>query len=327
MDRVLSGLRPTGRIHIGNYFGALSNWVKLQDKYKCFYEVADWHALTTMYAESSKFKDLIKETVIDWLTVGIDPEKSVLFVQSDVKEHAELHLLFSMLVTVPRLQRNPTLKEMVKDMHLEEKVSYGLLGYPVLQASDVLIYRPEKVPIGEDQLPHLELTREIARRFNYLYGETFPEPEPILTRAKRIPGIDGRKMSKSYGNAIFITESEDEVEKKIMQAFTDPEKIKKNDPGHPEGCVVFAYRKALDEEDAAELEKKCRAGEIGCVQCKKETSKMMNDFLQVFREKRIKIEKEASVEDILSEGASKARNFARETMEIVRERMGMWSRD
>jgi len=326
MERVLSGLRPTGRIHIGNYFGALVNWVRFQDEYKCFYEVADWHALTTMYPESKKFRELIRETVLDWLTVGIDPEKSVLFVQSDVKEHAELHLLFSMLVTIPRLQRNPTIKEVVKDLHMEDKISYGLLGYPVLQASDVLIYRPQKVPIGEDQLPHLELTREIARRFNHLYGETFPEPEPILTKTKRIPGIDGRKMSKSYGNAIYITEPPEEVEKKIMQAFTDPEKIKKDDPGHPEGCVVFAYRSTIDEDGTKELEKKCRAGEIGCVQCKRETAKMMNEFLDKFRKRREEL-KSVDVTSILKEGAEKAREFARETMQIVRERMGMWSRD
>jgi len=326
MERVLSGLRPTGRIHIGNYFGALVNWVKFQDEYQCFYEVADWHALTTMYSESKKFRELIRDTVLDWLTVGIDPEKSVLFVQSDVKEHAELHLLFSMLVTIPRLQRNPTIKEVVKDLHMEDKISYGLLGYPVLQASDVLIYRPQKVPIGEDQLPHLELTREIARRFNYLYGETFPEPEPILTKSKRIPGIDGRKMSKSYGNAIYITESPEEVERKIMQAFTDPEKIKKDDPGHPEGCVVFAYRSAIDEDGTEELEKKCRAGEIGCVQCKRETSKLMNEFLDKFRKRREEL-KHVDVNSMLKEGAEKAREFARETMQIVRERMGMWSRD
>ena len=326
MERVLSGLRPTGRIHIGNYFGALVNWVKFQEEYQCFYEVADWHALTTMYPESRKFRELIRETILDWLTVGIDPEKSVLFVQSDVKEHAELHLLFSMLVTIPRLQRNPTIKEVVKDLHMEDKISYGLLGYPVLQASDVLIYRPQKVPIGEDQLPHLELTREIARRFNHLYGETFPEPEPILTKSKRIPGIDGRKMSKSYGNAIYITESPEEVERKIMQAFTDPEKIKKDDPGHPEGCVVFAYRSAINEDGTEELEKKCRAGEIGCVQCKRETSKMMNEFLDKFRKKREEL-KAVDIHTILKEGAEKAREFARETMQIVRERMGMWSRD
>jgi len=326
MERVLSGLRPTGRIHIGNYFGALVNWVRFQDEYKCFYEVADWHALTTMYSESRRFRELIKETVLDWLTVGIDPERSVLFVQSDVKEHAELHLLFSMLVTIPRLQRNPTIKEVVKDLHMEGKISYGLLGYPVLQASDVLIYRPQKVPIGEDQLPHLELTREIARRFNHLYGDTFPEPEPILTKTKRIPGIDGRKMSKSYGNAIYITESPEEVEKKIMQAFTDPEKIKKDDPGHPEGCVVFAYRSAIDEDGTEELENRCRAGEIGCVQCKRETSKIMNEFLDKFRKKREEL-KAVDIHTILKEGAEKAREFARETMQIVRERMGMWSRD
>ncbi|MCD6277530.1 tryptophan--tRNA ligase [candidate division WOR-3 bacterium] len=326
MERVLSGLRPTGRIHIGNYFGALVNWVRFQDEYRCFYEVADWHALTTMYSESRRFRELIKETVLDWLTVGIDPERSVLFVQSDVKEHAELHLLFSMLVTIPRLQRNPTIKEVVKDLHMEGKISYGLLGYPVLQASDVLIYRPQKVPIGEDQLPHLELTREIARRFNHLYGDTFPEPEPILTKTKRIPGIDGRKMSKSYGNAIYITESPEEVEKKIMQAFTDPEKIKKDDPGHPEGCVVFAYRSAIDEDGTEELENRCRAGEIGCVQCKRETSKIMNEFLDKFRKKREEL-KAVDIHTILKEGAEKAREFARETMQIVRERMGMWSKD
>ncbi|RKZ21399.1 tryptophan--tRNA ligase [bacterium] len=322
MKRLLSGLRPTGKIHIGNLYGALSNWVKLQEEYRCFYEVADWHALTTAYQDTSNLRSLIKETVIDWISVGIDPEKSVLFVQSEVKEHAELHLLFSMLVTVSRLERNPTLKEMVRDMELQEQVSYGLLGYPVLQAADILIYRPDVVPIGEDQRAHLELTREIARRFNHLYGKVFPEPEPIFSSFPKVPGIDRRKMSKSYGNAIFVADEPDEIKKKVMQAFTDPEKIKKNDPGHPEGCVVFAYHQIFNP-GVSELEKECKRGNIGCVACKKRCAELMAKALEPYREKRRELERE-DIEGILREGARRARVVAGETMEMVREAMRLW---
>lgn len=324
MDKILSGLRPTGRVHIGNFFGAIENWVRLQNDNICFFEVADWHTLTTKPENSKNLKGLIKETVIDWFACGIDPEKSTVFVQSDVKEHAELYLLFSMLVTVQRLQRNPTLKDMIRDLSIGENLSFGLLGYPVLQAADILIYRANKVPVGEDQLPHIELAREIARRFNYLYGEVFPEPEGILTEAKRVPGLDGRRMSKSLGNTILISDSKEDVDKKIFEAFTDPLKIKKNDPGHPEGCVPFAYLKILNKELFTEREKACVNGEIGCVQCKKEIASKLNEFLEPIRKKRKEVEK-WDIEKILNKGKEKAIEETRKTMQIVRENMGLWS--
>lgn len=324
MDKVLSGLRPTGRVHIGNFFGAIENWVRLQAKNICFFEVADWHTLTTKPETSKNLKGLITETVIDWFSCGIDPEKSTVFVQSDVKEHSELYLLFSMLVTVQRLQRNPTLKDMIRDLSIGENLSFGLLGYPVLQAADILIYRANKVPVGEDQLPHIELTREIARRFNYLYGEIFPEPEAILTEAKRVPGLDGRRMSKSLGNTILISDSKEDVQKKVMEAFTDPLKIKKNDLGHPEGCVPFAYLKILNKELHTKRESECKNGEVGCVQCKKEIAEILNNFLEPFREKRKEISK-WDIEKILKLGKEKAQTETRKTIEIVRKNMGLWS--
>ncbi|MEA1913399.1 MAG: tryptophan--tRNA ligase [candidate division WOR-3 bacterium] len=320
MERILSGLRPTGRVHIGNYFGALKNWVSLQDSYETLYEIADWHTLTTKFEDTEDLKDRIINTAIDWVSVGIDPEKSVLFVQSDVKEHAELHLLLSMLITVPRLERNPTLKEMIRDADLKGQISYGLLGYPVLQASDVLIYRPRKVPVGEDQLPHLEITRELARRFNYLYKEVFPEVEPVLTETPRIPGLDGRRMSKSVGNAIYLSDSKEVVREKLLTAYTDPEKIKKDDPGHPGGCVVFAYLSAIGVSNLKELERECKKGGRGCVKCKRETASLLNEFLDPIREKREKIKKKDILE-ILKEGAEKAGFEAKKTMALVRNAM------
>ncbi len=320
MERILSGLRPTGRVHIGNYFGALKNWVSLQDSYETFYEIADWHTLTTKFEDTEDLKNRIINTAIDWVSVGIDPEKSVLFVQSDVKEHAELHLLLSMLITVPRLERNPTLKEMIRDADLKGQISYGLLGYPVLQASDVLIYRARKVPVGEDQLPHLEITRELARRFNYLYEKVFPEVEPVLTETPRIPGLDGRRMSKSVGNAIYLSDSKEVVREKLLTAYTDPEKIKKDDPGHPGGCVVFAYLSAIGVSNLKELERECKKGGRGCVRCKRETASLLNEFLDPIREKRGKIKKKDILE-ILKEGAEKAGFEAKKTMALVRNAM------
>lgn len=324
MQRILSGLRPTGKVHIGNYFGALKNWVKLQSDYETFYEIADWHSLTTKYDDTEALKQRIIDTAIDWISVGIDPGKSVLFVQSDVKEHAELHLLLSMLITVPRLQRNPTVKEMARDEGLQEKLSYGLLGYPVLQASDVLIYRPEKVPIGEDQLPHLEITRELGRRFNNLYGRVFPEVEPVLTDIPRLPGMDDQKMSKSLDNAIYISDTTEIVLKKILNAYTDPTKIKKDDPGHPKGCVVFAYLRALEVSSIEDIKKECRGGDRGCVECKKETASLLNDFLEPFREERRRIEREVDVVEILKSGGDRARVEAKKTIALVREAMNLW---
>lgn len=324
MQRILSGIRPTGKIHIGHYFGALKNWVELQNEYETFYMVADWHALTTNLKNTENLENRIIDTTIDWISVGIDPKKSVLFVQSQVKEHAELHLLLSMLITVPRLERNPTLKEVVKDSGLKGQISYGLLGYPVLQASDILVYRAHRVPIGEDQLPHLEITREFARRFNGLYGKVFNEVEPILTSNPRIPGLDGRKMSKSLNNAVYIADEPKDVEKKIMTAFTDPKKIRKSDPGHPKGCVVFAYLSAIGAPNIKDIKSECKKGERGCVDCKRAASSLLNEFLEPIREKRKKVKKEFDVVKILNAGAKKASKEAKETMELVRKAMGMW---
>ncbi|MEO0231441.1 MAG: tryptophan--tRNA ligase [candidate division WOR-3 bacterium] len=326
MKRVLSGLRPTGKIHIGNYFGALINWVNLQKEYECFYEVADWHVLTTDYKNTEKIKEYIIEAVCDWISIGIDPEKSVIFIQSKVKEHAELYLLFGMLISIARLERNPTVKEQVRDLGLEENISYGHLGYPVLQASDILIYKANLVPVGEDQLPHIEITREIARRFNYLYGETFPLPEPILTKTPRVPGIDGKaRMSKSLNNTIFVDEEPEELERKIMKAYTDPMKIKLGDPGHPDGCVVFAYHSLIDGKENPEIREGCESGKLGCVECKKNCINKMVSFLAPFREKKKELKKNIKrIIEIIEVGNKKAQEVAKNTLEDVREKMKLW---
>jgi len=326
MKRVLTGLRPTGKIHIGNYFGALINWVNLQKEYECFYEVADWHVLTTDYKNTEKIKEYIIEAVCDWISIGIDPEKSVIFIQSKVKEHAELYLLFGMLISIARLERNPTVKEQVRDLGLEENISYGHLGYPVLQASDILIYKANLVPVGEDQLPHIEITREIARRFNYLYGETFPLPEPILTKTPRVPGIDGKaRMSKSLNNTIFVDEEPEELERKIMKAYTDPMKIKLGDPGHPDGCVVFAYHSLIDGKENPEIREGCESGKLGCVECKKNCINKMVSFLAPFREKKKELKKNIKrIIEIIEVGNKKAQEVAKNTLEDVREKMKLW---
>jgi tryptophanyl-tRNA synthetase len=320
--RILSGMRPTGRLHLGNYVGVLANWVRLQDEYRCFFEVADWHALTTGYQETSSLGDDGIEVVIDWLAAGIDPERSVVFVQSDVKEHAELHLLLSMLVTSARLERNPTLKEQIRDLELGENVTYGHLGYPVLQAADILMYKANAVPVGEDQLPHLEITREIARRFNGLYGEVFPVPEPLLTRFPRLPGLDGKRMSKSMGNVILLSDSSEDIQKKIRTAVTDPEKIRMGDPGHPEICNVFAYHRRFNGDAVPEIEANCKSGELGCVECKKACGAAIAAYLAPIRERRLELERDPDrLHDLLRDGAVRARAAAQETMQEVRSAM------
>ena len=319
---ILSGMRPTGRLHLGHYVGVLSNWVKLQNEYECFFEVADWHVLTTSYEDTS---GLVKHgigVVADWLAAGIDPETSVVFVQSDVKEHAELHLLLSMLVSVARLERNPTVKEQVRDLGLGENVSYGHLGYPVLQAADILVYKAHAVPVGEDQLPHLEITREIARRFNSIYEEVFPVPEPLLTRFPRLPGLDGKRMSKSVGNVILLSDEPDTIRKKVMTAVTDPAKIRMGDPGHPDICNVFAYHQRFNAEAEADIESNCRAGSLGCVDCKKACGTAIADYLAPMRERGKELElNEKAILEILAAGAEKARERARATMDAVRRAM------
>lgn len=320
--RILSGMRPSGKLHLGNMVGALGTWVKLQDEYECFYMVADWHALTTDYPDTSQLQNNIKDMVIDWLACGMDPEKSVIFRQSQVKEHSELFLLLSMVVPLGWLERCPTYKEQLSEIKDRDLSTYGFIGYPVLQASDIIIYKANTVPVGEDQLPHLELTREIVRRFNnfYKYKEKniFPEPEAYLSTAPRLPGIDGRKMSKSYNNCIYLSEDAKTVENKVKQMFTDPQKIRKNDKGHPDGCVVFAFHKVYSN-NFQEIEKDCREGKIGCVDCKMNLGKKINIFLEPIIEKRKEILKDSSVIDIILEsGRKKASEIAQKTMGEVR---------
>jgi tryptophanyl-tRNA synthetase len=413
--KILSGMRPTGKLHLGHYFGVIKNWLNLQEKYDCKFFIADWHALTNKYKETDSLKDNIREMMIDWLSCGIDPEKALLFVQSGVKQHAELALLFSMITPKSWLELNPSykdlkfnlyyqylkdflagkkikilltpppksfdealeeasgkqkskifeeylreafhrafynqkgidfsfLKEVLLKFGLQKKIveeavknleegdvgkdidTVGFLSYPVLQAADILIYKADAVPVGEDQLPHIELTREIARRFNNLYEEIFPEPEALLTEEAKLPGIDGRKMSKSYNNAIYLSDDRETVEKKVLEMKTDPQRIRKTDPGNPEVCIVFDYHRIFtDEETLSEIDTKCRKAEIGCVQCKKILSENLNRFLDPIREKRKEIEKNISqVEEIFIEGTKSARSIAEDTMKEVRKAMKLW---
>ena len=322
---MLSGARPTGALHLGNYFGALENWVKLQDEYDCYYFIADWHALTTGYEDTSELKSNITNMVIDWLSVGLDPEKSTLFLQSSIREHAELHLLFSMITPLSWLYRCPTYKDQIQQLKDKNILTYGFLGYPCLQAADILIYKASAVPVGEDQVPHVELTREIARRFNYLYGEVFPEPQSILTKAKVLPGTDGRKMSKSYNNTIALSDDPETVRKKVMSMVTDPARIKKDDPGHPEVCTVFAFHKVFDEDGVSETEEQCRAGCIGCVQCKKNLYSKMAEKLTPIYEKRQEILSKPDymgyIKGVIEDGNARARKTAEKTIADVRKAM------
>ena len=320
--KMLSGMRPTGALHLGNYFGALENWVKLQHEYNCYFFVADWHALTTGYEDTSDIKTNIDAMVIDWLSAGLDPEKCTIFLQSAVKEHAELHLLFSMCTPLSWLYRCPTYKDQLSQLKEKNITTYGFLGYPCLQAADILIYKANAVPVGEDQVPHVELTREIARRFNYLFGEVFPEPDAKLTKAKVLPGTDGRKMSKSYNNTIALSDDPETVRKKVMTMITDPARIKKDDPGHPEVCAVFAFHKVFNEEGVQETEALCRAGGIGCVQCKKNLAAKMAEKLTPIYDKRLDLLKKPSfIREVVENGNLKARESAAQTMIDVRRAM------
>lgn len=321
---IVSGMRPTGLLHLGNYFGALENWVKLQNEYNCLFFVADWHALTTGYEDTSELGANIENMIIDWLSAGLDPNKVTMFLQSSLKEHAELHLLFSMITPLSWLLRCPTYKDQIAQIKDKNITTYGFLGYPCLMATDILIYKAEYVPVGEDQLPHLEMTREIARRFNYIYENIFPEPKPLLTKAKVLPGTDGRKMSKSYDNTILLSDSPDEIQKKINSMITDPERIRKNDPGHPEVCTVFAFHKVFNEENVCEVEEQCRKGKIGCVQCKRNLARIMIEYLTPIYEKRQDIlNKPDYIKEIIHKGNEEAKNIAQKTMEDVRRVMGV----
>ena len=318
---ILSGMRPTGRLHIGHYVGALENWIKLQNEYQNYHLIADYHVLTTNLNSENIYRDSI-EMLIDWLAAGLDPEKSPMFRQSQIKEHAELHLIFSMLISVSRLERNPTLKDQVRDLNIDAMV-YGHLGYPVLQAADILLYKGEKVPVGEDQVPHVEITRELARRFNNQYGEVFPESEPLLTKFSRLVGLDGNaKMSKSLGNTILLSDDAEAVKSKLRKAVTDPQKLRKGDPGHPEVCLVFSYHKRFNPEEIPAIDVDCRSGKLGCVDCKLKCASKISEFLDPILEKRKHYEVNVeTVKEILADGETRARKVAVATMHEVREKM------
>lgn len=323
--KILTGDRPTGPLHIGHYVGSLQNRVKLQDRYECFFIIADYQVLTDQINETEKISQNIKEIVLDYLSVGMNPEKSAFFVQSRIPEIAELTMYFSMLVTVPRLQRNPTVKEEMAAAKIGKKeLSYGFLGYPVSQAADILSIRANLIPVGQDQLAHIEQTREIARTFNKMFGPVFPVPEPLLGSFPRLPGIDGQKMSKSRNNAIYLKDSPEEVAKKVMRAYTDPTRIRATDPGHLEGNVVFAYLDAFcqDKEELKALKEKYKKGKIGDVEVKKRLIQLLNEFLAPIREKRQRFEARPKlVGEILKTGIDKTRKEAGETLLLVREAM------
>ncbi len=415
MKKVLSGMRPTGKLHLGHYLGVIKNWLELQEKHDCKFFIADWHALTNKYKQTEDLKENIKQMIIDWLSCGIDPEKATLFIQSGVKEHAELSLLFSMITPKSWLELNPSYKDLkfnlyyqylrdflagkqvkiiqtpppedfdqavekssgkVKNKIFEEYLreaffrafynkkgidfkglketliklgiqkriveeavknleegdvgkdidTLGFLAYPVLQAADILIYKAEAVPVGEDQLPHIELTREIARRFNNLYDSIFPEPEAMLTEESKLPGIDGRKMSKSYNNAIYLSDDQQTVNKKVLEMKTDPQRVRRNDPGNPEVCIVYDYHRIFTDKDAVmDIDKKCRNAEIGCVDCKKILAQNLNRFLEPIREKRKEIEKDfEKYEKFFIEGTLRCREIAKENMKEIRKAMRLY---
>ena len=322
---VLSGMRSTGRLHLGNYFGALKNWVELQDRYRCYYFAADWHALTSDYADPSQIADNTLEMVADWIAAGLDPERSVLFIQSMVPEHAELHLLLSMLTPLGWLERVPTYKEQIRQLENKDLETYGFLGYPLLQTVDIAIYRADFVPVGEDQASHLEISREIVRRFNGLYGDTFPEPRALFTKAAKVPGIDGRKMSKSYGNAINLSDPPDVLRKKCMEMFTDPQRQRRSDPGRPEVCNLYEFHKLFSTGEVQEdVARRCRAAEIGCVEDKKLLAEILIAALEPIRRRREElIADRGALLDVLVEGSKRARERAGETMEIVRSALSL----
>jgi tryptophanyl-tRNA synthetase len=327
--RVLSGMRSTGKLHLGNFVGALDNWVKLQDNYECFFFVADWHALTTDYADTSAIKQNSMEVLLDWLAAGLDPQRCTMFIQSHVPQHAELHLLFSMITPLGWLERVPTYKEQRENIKEKDLGTYGFLGYPVLQSADILIYKADYVPVGEDQVPHVELTREIARRFNMFYSGrrsyVFPEPQPLLTPTPKLPGTDGRKMSKSYGNTIMLTDPEAEVRAKLKTMVTDPARVRRSDPGNPDVCPVGDLHKIFsDLETIAKVDAGCRTAGIGCIECKTWAANALVGVLNPMQERRRKYEQNPRLAwDVIEAGAAKARKICDATMNEVRQSMGL----
>jgi len=323
--RVLSGIQPSGRLHIGNLVGALQNWVRLQDQYECYYFIADWHALTTRYDDTSRIKEFIKDVLVNCLAAGLDPEKATVFLQSHVLEHAELHVLLSMITPLGWLERVPTYKEKQEQITDKDLNTYGFLGYPLLQSADILVYRADYVPVGVDQVPHLEITREICRRFNNFYGETFPEPEALLTEFPKVPGTDGRKMSKSYNNCIFLSDSPQEVEHKIKTMMTDPQRIKRTDKGDPEKSPVYHLHKIFSSrEEQDRIVEGCVTAGIGCIDCKKVLIKNLFAVLEpIWERRRYFMERPDTLEDIISAGSKKAGEISSETMKQVRQAMNL----
>lgn len=322
---VLSGMRPTGPLHLGNYVGALRGWVRLQETHKCFFTIVPWHALSSEYQNPKVIKEYTFEVALDWLAAGLDPEKSVLFIQSEVKEHAELHLLLSMITPLPWLERVPTFKEQQQELQNKELNTYGFLGYPLLQTADIIIYKAEVVPVGEDQAFHIELAREIVRRFNRFYGDIFPEPQILLTEVPKLAGTDGRKMSKSYGNAIYLKDSPEIIKKKISPMVTDTRRKRRSDPGEPNDCPVFTLHKAfVPESKREELAAGCRTAAIGCLECKKVVIDALIEEFASFREKRSYFEKHPNIVwEIFEEGNKKAREVTQKTMAEVRQALGL----
>jgi tryptophanyl-tRNA synthetase len=316
-------MRPTGPLHLGNLMGALDNWVRLQDAYECFFAIVDWHSLTTDYADPGDVRGNILEVATDWLAAGLDPDRSTLFIQSLVPEHAELHLLLSMIVPVPWLERVPTYKEQQQQLTDRDLSTYGFLGYPLLQTADIIVYKADAVPVGEDQVPHIELSREVVRRFNNLYGPVFPEPKTLLTEAKRIPGTDGRKMSKSYGNAIYMKDTPQEVGEKLKPMLTDPARKRRSDPGDPDVCPVFDLHKAFSPKGSQDWAAAgCRSAGIGCLDCKARLTAHMLERLASVHSRRPEIAaRPDTVWDVLREGSKRARVVAEATMDEVRAAM------
>ena len=324
--RVVSGMRPTGKLHLGHLVGALQQWARLQDDYDCMYFVADWHALTSEYADTAGLVENACDNAADWIAAGVDPERSTLFIQSQVPEHAELYLLLQMVVPIPWLERVPTYKEQIAQLAEKDLSTLGFLGYPLLQGADVIIYKANYVPVGDDQVPHLELDREVVRRFHGFFGELFPEPQPLLTSFPRLPGLDNRKMSKSYDNAISLSDDAETVRKKVMRMYTDPKRIRADIPGTVEGNPVFVYHDAFNPDTAEvdDLKARYRAGKVGDVEVKKKLARALNAALDPMRERRAEVlSRPGRVREILMDGSLRARRIAQETMKQVREAVGL----
>ena len=319
--RILSGMRPTGKLHLGHLVGALANWTKLQDEYDCLFMVADWHALMSEYENPAQLKLNMLDNVIDWLSCGIDPEKCTIFIQSHIPEHLELYFILSLITQLGLLERCPTYKEQLREVANRDLKTYAFLGYPVLQAADILLYKADTVPVGEDQLPHLELSRQIVRKFNHLYKTAyFPEPKALLTQNRRLLGLDGRKMSKSYNNYIGLSEEPQVIRKKIQSMFTDPERIRLTDPGHPHKCNVFSYYAVFFPAMHKEAQERCSKSKIGCTECKKELAERIIGLLAPIQEKRNSLQKDTKhIQEILSAGCARAKGLAEKTIAEVRE--------